>query len=153
MTFRVDTSQLADLSRKVRRYAQAVKEEVAIVGAAAMGKVIHDEAKILAPVSEKAHVFYGRDSVRTGVTYKFEPGTLRDAIYRTYSRDQSGANRQTYHVGWNHRKAPYGFMVEYGTATAAAHPFMRPSLARLPDAFRAARIDMGQKLTQIAGSL
>lgn len=153
MTFKVDTSQLKAVTAKLRRYGQAIKDEVALEGAAAMAKVIYDEARVLVPVSAKAHAFYGRDSARTGVTYSFQPGTLKSAIYRVYSRDQSSDTRKTYHVSWNHRKAPYGFMVEFGTSHSAAHPFMRPSLARVPDAISAAKVRMTAKLTQIAGAL
>ncbi|MYM25779.1 hypothetical protein GTP46_24430 [Duganella sp. FT135W] len=153
MTFRVDTSQLAAISAKLRHYSKVIKEEVAIEGAAAMAKVIYDEARIFAPVSEKAHVFYGRSSVRTGVKYTFQPGTLKAAIYRVYSKDRSDLNRKTYHVGWNHQKAPYGFMVEFGTSHAAANPFMRPSLARVPQAIQAAKGRMAVKLKEITGGI
>lgn len=150
MTFKVDTSALKEVTAKLRRYAQSIKEDVAIEGAAAMAKVIYDEARIHAPVSEKAHTFYGRNSVRTGVKYTFQPGTLKAAIYRVFSSDRSSATRKTYHVSWNHQKAPYGFMVEFGTSRAPASPFMRPALARVPEAVSAAKIRMSAKLKEIA---
>ena len=39
----------------------------------------------------------------------------------------SGPGKATYHIAWNHQKAPYGFMVEFGTSRAPAHPFLRPA--------------------------
>ncbi|MQA39033.1 HK97-gp10 family putative phage morphogenesis protein [Rugamonas aquatica] len=153
VTFRVDTSPLAELSAKLRLLGQVIKEEVALDGAAAMAKVMYDEVRLHVSVSGKPHKFYGRDSVRTGVTYTFQPGNLRDAIYRVFSRDQSSDTRKTYQVSWNHRKAPYGFMVEYGTAHAAAQPFMRPSLARIPDAIAAGKARMGVRISAVMGGI
>lgn len=41
-------------------------------------------------------------------------GTLAGAIYQVYSVDNSGDGRATYHVSWNHRRAPHGQLVEFG---------------------------------------
>lgn len=41
-------------------------------------------------------------------------GRLRNAIYQVYSEDQSGPGRATYHISWNHRKAPHGHLIEFG---------------------------------------
>lgn len=41
-------------------------------------------------------------------------GKLRNAIYQVFSQDNSGPGRATYHVSWNHRKAPHGGLVEFG---------------------------------------
>lgn len=41
-------------------------------------------------------------------------GKLRSAIYQAFSQDNSGPGRATYHVSWNHRKAPHGSLVEFG---------------------------------------
>jgi len=91
--------------------------------AQAGASVLYSEAKFRAPVSEGAHYFYG-----THQKYLFPAGTLRDSIYHAYSEDNSKAGRSaTYHIAWNHSKAPYGFMVEFGTSRAPAHPFLRPA--------------------------
>lgn len=93
---------------------------------------LYKEAKLRCPVSEKDHVFHG-----THGKYSFRSGTLRDSIYRTLSKDNSSATKITYHIAWNHQKAPYGFMVEFGTSKRAAHPFMRPAFdARQDSALR-----------------
>lgn len=41
-------------------------------------------------------------------------GNLAESIYQVYSRDHSGPLTATYHVSWNHKKAPHGGLVEYG---------------------------------------
>lgn len=83
-------------------------------------QVIYDRAKILVPVSQAAHKFYGTHQVYG----PYEPGTLRDAIYQAFSKDNSFRDVSTYHVSWNKDKAPYGFMVELGTSKAPAHSFI-----------------------------
>lgn len=44
----------------------------------------------------------------------FVTGNLMQAIYQAYSKDNSGPLAATYHVSWNHIKAPHGGLVEYG---------------------------------------
>lgn len=41
-------------------------------------------------------------------------GNLASSIYQVYSQDNSGPSTATYHVSWNHSKAPHGGLVEYG---------------------------------------
>jgi len=149
MSFSVDLSQLSGLRESLAEFGREVQGEVSMKGVAAMAKVVYDEARIQAPVSERAHWFYGRNSRRTGVRYLFQPGTLRDAIYRAYSPEKSGDTLKLYRVSWNHRKAPYGFMVEYGTPKAPAASFLRKSIARVPDAIEAGKAAIAQALTQI----
>lgn len=91
--------------------------------------VLYREVKVRVPVSDRAHFFYG-----THQKYLFPAGTLRDSIYQVYSKDNSAEGKvATYHVSWNHQKAPYGFMVEHGTSRAPAHPFLRPSYDAVND--------------------
>lgn len=124
MSITVDTSQFsAALKAKAEQINDAVRP-----AAQAGAERLYYEAKMRAPVSEKGHWFTGRDYRVTGRRYYFAPGNLRDSIYQAYSKDNSGKTKATYHVSWNHLKAPYGFMVEYGTVKAAAHPFMRPAI-------------------------
>lgn len=113
-------AMLAASQAAVRPAAQAGAEDLYL------------ETRLRCPVSAEAHFFYGRDSKKTGVRYLFQPGNLRDAIYQVFSSDNSrakgtGYDRATYHVAWNHLKAPYGFMVEFGTSRAAPTPFVRPA--------------------------
>ena len=41
-------------------------------------------------------------------------GKLASSIYQVYSQANSGEGRATYHISWNHRKAPHGHLVEFG---------------------------------------
>lgn len=98
--------------------------------AQAGAQVIYAQAKINVPVSPAgtAHIFRGSSYKKTGQEYLFYSGDLRDSIYQVYSKDNSGESKATYHIAWNHKKAPYGFMVEFGTSRTPAHPFLRPAI-------------------------
>lgn len=41
-------------------------------------------------------------------------GNLAASIYQAYSQTNSGPLTATYHVSWNHTKAPHGGLVEFG---------------------------------------
>lgn len=153
MSFRIDLSQLNGLRAKVREFGEAIKAEVAIEGAAGMAFVIYEEARSLAPVSSKPHYFYGTQFKKTGVRYLIQPGTLKEAIYRVYSPERSHDTLKLYRISWNHEKAPHGFMVEFGTSRAPAHPFMQPAVARMDDAIAAGNARMALKLNEIKGRL
>ena len=122
MSFNIDLSQLDELQAKLRAYGKAVKDEVAIEGAAGMGLVIYEEARANVRVSSKPHYFYGSNSKKSGTKYLFNPGNLRNAIYRVYSPEKSSDTLKLYRVSWNRTKAPYGAMVEFGTSRAPAMP-------------------------------
>lgn len=108
-------------------------EEAVRPAAQAGAQVLYEEARRLCPVSAEAHYFYGSAAKKAPpgqkkqLAYLFYPGNLRDAIYQVFSKDNSGAAKATYHVSWNHTKAPYGHMVERGTSNAPAHAFIRPA--------------------------
>lgn len=149
MAFRIDLSQLADLQSQVREYCDQVRGQVALEGTAAFAKPVYDAARNNAPRSEAAHFFYGRNSVRTGVRYLFNPGNLQAAIYRVYSPERSTPTLTMYRISWNHLKAPYGHMVEYGTSRAPAHPFLRPAMSAIPLGVDAAKAAMARALQEI----
>ena len=120
--------------------------------AQAAAQTLYIEALLRCPVSAEAHVFYGRDSVRTGVVWEFQPGNLRNSIYQAFSKDNSsefgdGYRKATYHIAWNHTQAPYGFMVEFGTSRAAASPFLRPAFQAVwMDALDDARVEFAKRM-------
>lgn len=151
MSFNINLAGLDELRAKLRAYGEVVKDEVAIEGAAGMGRVIYEEARANVHVSSKPHYFYGSNSKKSGTKYLFNPGNLRNAIYRVYSPEKSSDTLKMYRVSWNHTKAPYGAMVEFGTSRAAAKPFMGPSLSRLDDAITAGKKRMAAKLDEIQG--
>lgn len=151
MSFNINLAGLNELQAKLRAYGEAVKDEVAIEGAAGMGRVIYEEARANVRDSSKPHYFYGKNSKKSGTKYLFNPGNLRNAIYRVFSPEKSSDTLKMYRVSWNHTKAPYGAMVEFGTSRAPARPFMGPSLSRLDDAITAGKKQMAAKLDEIQG--
>jgi HK97 gp10 family phage protein len=116
----VDLSDVNVALDGITEAAQSHVREAAQAGA----EHLYFEARLRAPASESEHWFHG-----TNKRYLFQPGTLRNSIYQVFSKDNSGQGFATYHVAWNHRKCPYGFMVEFGTSRAPAHPFLRPAYA------------------------
>jgi HK97 gp10 family phage protein len=118
--------------------------------AQAGAQVLYDEAKTRAPVSAKGHWFHGTSFAKYGTKYWFDSGALKASIYQVYSKDHSGPARAVYHVSWNHKEAPYGFMVENGTSRAPAHPFLRPSFdAKQQDAVNAANAKMEEGMNKL----
>lgn len=100
--------------------------------AQAGAQVLYDEVKVRVPVSKKTR------KLKSGRTVA--PGALRDSIYQVYSKDNSQAERATYHVSWNYKKAPHGHLVEFGTSRSPAHPFLRPAYdAKVNEALQASR--------------
>lgn len=123
----VDTRGLEELLDELGEKAGEAIRPAAQAGA----QVLYDAAKRRAPVSEKAHMFHGTHKVYG----PYQPGNLRDSIYQVYSKDNSADGRKAqYHVSFNFKKAPYGFMVEYGTSKAPAYPFIRPAMDLAPAA-------------------
>jgi len=117
---RIDTAQFKQaLSAKAKQMHAAARP-----AAQAGAQIIYAAAKANVPVSKGAHWFNGTHS-----KYQFNAGTLRDSIYQVYSKDKSREGLATYHVAWNHKKCPYGFMVEFGTSRAPAHPFLGPAIS------------------------
>ena len=147
----VKATDLGVLSKKLDEMARNVQEQVLFSGVAAMARVVYDEARANAPTSKAEHYFYGSSYKKTGQRYKFVPGTLKASIYRVYSEGRSNPDRKTYQVSWNHTKAPYGYMVEFGTSRAPAHPFMRPAADKLPEAVRAGRARMKERYKEVTG--
>lgn len=138
MSIRIDT---AAFSAALEKRKQALLEAVR-PAAQAGAEFVYQEARTRCPVSAEAHIFHGSSYRKTGTRYLFYPGDLRKAIYQVYSKDKSGPATAVYHVSWNSKKAPYGYMVEYGTSRAAAHPFMRPAIiAAEPRALEAMRVE------------
>ena len=124
-TFSVTT----DLSGLRKRLGTVVAhcEEAARPAAQAGAQVFYDRVRELVPTGREGHWFHGTSFKKYGTKYWFNAGTLKAAVYQVYSKDNSGQGFATYHVAWNHKKAPYGFMVEFGTSKAPAHPFLRPA--------------------------
>lgn len=91
-TLTVDTSGFESLLNDLGAAAEEAVRPAAQAGA----QVLYDAVK--ANVSK-----IGRVS-----------GNLATAIYQAYSQTNSGPLTATYHVSWNHTKAPHGGLVEFG---------------------------------------
>ena len=126
------TMDLTGINVQLDRLAAAAKT-AARKAAQAGAQVYYDEVRARAPVSEKEHLFYGSSAKKAPKgqkkqhAYLFKPGTLRDSIYQVYSKKLSTDAKSVYAVAWNHKKAPYGYMVEFGRNGEFAHPFLRPA--------------------------
>ena len=72
-------------------------------------------------------------------------GLLASAIYQVFSTKNSSEQKATYHVSWNKKKAPHGYLVEFGTRFAPKHPFLRPAYDAVHGAAEAAINDELQK--------
>lgn len=141
VNLRVDLSSIDSMLDQLGDAA----EEAARPAAQAMAQVYYEAARNFAPVSEKAHYFYGTSFKKTGVRYgPFRPGNLRDSIYQVFSKDNSGKGFAQYHVSFNYKKAPYAFMVEFGTQTSAPYPFIRR--AANSQAVQQQALDAGEKV-------
>ena len=122
LTFDFDTKALTDQIDALK-----VKAETAIRPAAQAGaQVFYDAVLDTVPVSKKGHWFQGSTAkgkkspgAKRKASYWFESGSLKNAVYQVYSKSDSSKDMSIYHVAWNHRKVPYGFMVALGTAGGA----------------------------------
>ena len=122
LTFDFDTKALTDQIDALK-----VKAETAIRPAAQAGAQVYYEAVLATvPESKKGHWFQGTTAkaastpeAKRAASYWFESGSLKSAIYQVYSKSGSSKDKAEYHVAWNHRKVPYGFMVALGTAGGA----------------------------------
>lgn len=115
---------IAGFKQQLRATAEKMNQATR-PAAQAGAQIIYDRARSLVPVSKAAHMFYGENSVYG----PYSPGTLRNAIYQVFSRDNSFSDVSVYHISWNADKAPYGGMVEFGTSKAPAHSFIRRAVA------------------------
>lgn len=102
--------------------------------AQAGAQIIYDRARVLCPVSERPHMFHGTHAVYG----PYPPGTLRDAIYQAFSKDNSFKDVSTYHISWNARQAPYGYMVELGTSQSSAQSFIGRAISETRSAVKSA---------------
>lgn len=131
---------------RLDRIARAVRS-AARPAAQAGAQVFYNQVVVNVPVSAGGHWFYGAASKKAppgqkkAHAYYFEPATLLDAIYQVFVPERSGDGFAHYVVSWNHLKAPYGHMVEFGTSRAPAHPFIRPARGQADERAKAAMLD------------
>ncbi|MDF3837150.1 HK97 gp10 family phage protein [Cupriavidus basilensis] len=99
---KVEMSFSGDLLEGLRQLESDMKEHVVRPAARAGALVFYEEARRLVPVYS--------GTARTGI----KPGQLRDAIYHVFSEDKSSELVKVYEISWNARKAPHGYLIEYG---------------------------------------
>lgn len=116
----------APVERGLAKYEAKVREGALLGAAAAMARVIYREVKVNTSGQRKGSGPPGK------VT-----GNLDAAVYRVYAQDRSTPERKVYRVGVNKSKAPHWFIIEYGTSKRRAFPYLRPTMAFMPDAVRA----------------
>ena len=121
--FAFDTKALQDQLKAKAEQVEKSSRAIAFEGS----DVLYKQALQNVPVGAKGHWFHGTSFRKTGQKYWFDAGSLRKSIYQVFSKDNSGDGKATYHISWNKKKAPYGFMVENGTSKAPAQPFLRPA--------------------------
>lgn len=120
MRVRMDVARFKEQLQATADKLHAATRPAAQAGA----QIIYERARINAPVSAAPHYFHIR-----GKKYgPYAPGNLRDSIYQVFSKDKSYKDVSTYHIAWNHQKAPYGAMVELGTSKKPAHSFIGKSV-------------------------
>lgn len=125
---KVKVTGAADIRRKLNKLRETTKHEVVQAALASGAEIVADEAKRLVP--EKT------GNLRASI------GVGTQAL--NYSRSRLSRGHDEVFVG--PRQGPseehdgfYGHMVEFGTARAAPHPFMRPAFdAKSKEALRAA---------------
>lgn len=111
--------ELADKLREMGRDLAENALKSAVAGAAA---VVRNEARRLVPV---------------------QTGTLKRSIYMALDKENSTPTKKVYVVGWRKGKrfravgknkvnldGYYGLFVEFGTATTAKRPFIRPAFEK-----------------------
>lgn len=123
------SSALTQISNIQKRVSKVVRPAT-LKGA----MLIRQEVERRAPQSEKAHWFYSRSrDGMIGKKYLFQSGSLKKSIYIKYIDEQSHDGQKVqYQISWRKQSSqlgyvPYAHMVEYGTATQPAHPFLRPA--------------------------
>ena len=120
-----DTSGIKKAMETEREKMQRAVRPAAQAGA----QLIYEAALRNVPVGTKDKFFYGTSYKTSGTKYFFKAGSLRDSLYQVYSKDNSSEKKATYHVSWNADKAPYAWMVEFGTSKMRARPFLAPAIA------------------------
>lgn len=133
------------------RFVNALRADVqqAVRPAAQAGsQVLYEQVKANAPSSRSGHWFHGTSFKSNGKKYWFDAGTLKRAIYQTFSADNSTPDQSTYHISWNHKKVPYGHMVEYGTVHSRPVAFVRRAASAQPRALAAAHSELNRQLKE-----
>lgn len=118
-----------DLDGALAKLEAKVRERVLRAGAGAMSNVIRNE-------------------VESNTSRHIVTGTLHGAVYQFHVDQKSDANRQTYQVGINKKKAPHWHFLEFGTSRQPAYPVIRPAFDHIDAAISAGKERMAQELAK-----
>lgn len=81
----------------------------------ALMQQLGDDAEAAArPAAQAAAQVLYEEVKRNAQALRRYTGKLAESIYQAYSVSNSGDGVATYHVSWNARKAPHGWLVENG---------------------------------------
>lgn len=130
-----------DMESGLDKFEEKIREEVLLSGAAAMARVFYEEVKL------------NTSGARAPAGPKQLTGTLHDAVYRVFSKDNSDEDTKVYHVGVNMSKAPHWHLVEYGHANAVAHPYLRPAFDHAERAIAAGSSRMRERMAEGSDAL
>lgn len=108
----------SDIDAMLDKFLTHKKQAMLFSGAAGMASVMYNEVKLNAAPPRMGKI----------------TGKLADSIYQVHSVANTTDDRVVYHVSWNHKKAPHGHLVEFGTSKMAARPFVRPAMQRIGEA-------------------
>jgi len=129
MSARVDIKGINELQQTFNKLGLELQRRIAVRAVSQAAKVIQDEVRARAPVRQvqpghkAGHRIYWRKGSGGGLRF---PGNLKAHINRRRRKNDAG-NKVTYEVIIA-RFAWYGRLVETGTKTSPAHPFMRPAI-------------------------
>jgi HK97 gp10 family phage protein len=146
-------SMRTSLTDALRQFGEAAQGEPLRRAAGAGAKVLYDEMRVRVPVAE---------------------GTLQESIYRYWVKRPDNAERQTYYIGPNKKKAPHWHLIEYGhfrvnvvyrdasgdliptkrrlpaPVWVPPQPYIRPSFdAAVGEALDAMRAEFGRALQEV----
>lgn len=126
MSVRIDIKGINELQQTFNRLPLELQRRIAVRAVSQAAKLIQDEVRARAPVRKVLPGHRAGHSIGTKTFGLRFPGNLKAHINRRRRKNDTGS-KVTYEVvvasyAW------YGRLVETGTKTAAAHPFMRPAI-------------------------
>ena len=114
--------------------------------AQAGAQLLYDHVLLNTPRSDKGHWFHGTSFKVNGKKYWFDSGTLRQSVYQAFATKESHPLHPVYSVGFNPRKCPYAYMVEYGTSKTRPVKFVGRVQAQFPRALDKAQSEFFNRL-------
>jgi HK97 gp10 family phage protein len=126
MSVYVDIKGVNELQKTFSNLSVELQRRIGVRAVSQAAKVIQDEVTARAPVRQVPPGHRAGHRIGPKASGLRFPGNLKSHIIRRRRRGTAG-NKITYEVLFA-KYAWYGRLVETGTKTAAAHPFMRPAI-------------------------